>query len=103
LQSSIVTVIIERTAELEILHRRVRGQKKTKTFPTKLNKCWKKSNSEVCKVRALDLPEEHGRVRKLNARDLRNHGLERDEPWDVDRMLTIEDWAIYGLRPYSTL
>jgi hypothetical protein len=98
LQSSIVKVITERNAELDILHRRVRGQKQAKKFIVQLNNRWKqlvnfvkKYNVEVSKIQAFELPEKQARIRRLVASDLRERGLECEELWDVDRMLTTDD------------
>jgi hypothetical protein len=90
LQSAIVKVITERNAELDILHRRVRGQKQAKKFIVQLNNRWKqlanfvkKYNVEVLKIQAFELPEEQARIRRLVASDLRERGLECEELWDV--------------------
>jgi hypothetical protein len=71
LQSAIVKVITERNTELDILHRRVRGQKQAKKFIVQLNNRWKqlvnfvkKYNVEVSKIQAFELPEEQARLRK---------------------------------------
>jgi hypothetical protein len=41
------------------------------------------------------LPDQNNRVRRLNTDELRERGLECDELWDVDRMLTTDDWAVH--------
>jgi hypothetical protein len=98
LQSAIVKAITEGNAELDNLHRRGRGQKEAKKFIVQLNiRCKqhanfvKKYNVEVSKIQAFELPEEQARIRRLVASDLRERGLECEELWHVDRMLTTDD------------
>jgi hypothetical protein len=97
LQSKLIHVITEREAEQSILHRRVRGQKNAKKFLVAINSRWQQLDSLVTAYNAelARLPDEGLNLRPLNAKAIRKDGLDHTEIWDVDRLLSSSDWAVY--------
>ena len=102
IQATIIRVVTERTLELDILHHRTRGHKQAKKAITAINSRWRQLdrlvnsyNREVRQINSGDQGSEIGglEVREVNARDIREKGIECDEVWDVDRMLSRSDWA----------
>jgi hypothetical protein len=53
-----------------------------------LNNLVKKYNTEICKVGDANL-------RQLSANDIQENGLENYEIWDIKRLLSNSDWAVY--------
>jgi hypothetical protein len=98
LQSKIIHVITEREAEQSILHRRVRGQKNAKRFLVAINTRWQQLDSLVTAYNAelARLPDEGPNLRPLNGKAIRKDGLDHTEIWDVDRLLSSSDWAVYN-------
>jgi len=104
IQSTIVRVVTERTLELDILHHRTRGHKQAKKAITAINSRWRQLdrlvnnyNSEVRRINSggQELEISDLELREINARDIRERGIECNEVWDVDRMLSRSDWARY--------
>jgi hypothetical protein len=48
----------------------------------------KKYNPEIDKVGDANL-------RQLSAKDIRENGIENDEIWDIPRLMSNSDWAVY--------
>ena len=81
--------------EVDVLHKRVRGYKKAKKIIAKisgrckqLDNLVKKYNAEICKVGDANL-------RKLSAKDIRENGIENDEIWHIERVMSNSDWVVY--------
>ena len=96
-QTKLIEIVTARNQELEALHRRVRGQRDAKKFLAQINKRWtaldtvvKQYNKEVEKLGGA-VPN---RPRKLDLRELKESGIACDQLWDVDRLRTLEDWAV---------
>lgn len=99
LQSKIIHVVTERTAEQTMLHKHIRGLRDSKVFLESLNRRWKqledgvkKYNDEIIRLQRLgegDVP------RQLSAQLLKRDGLANEEIWDLDRMHSQDDWAIH--------
>ena len=90
--------------ELDILHHRTRGHKQAKKAITAINSRWRQLdrlvNSYNKEARRINSDREELEIgdlelREINARDIRERGIECDEVWDVDRMLSRSDWARY--------
>jgi hypothetical protein len=97
LQFKIIQTVAERTAELSILHRRVRGLHNSHRFVAALNSRWKQLesqvaayNEELSSLDHLDLG-----LRPLIVSELKKNGLDAEEIWDVDRAMCNSDWAVY--------
>ena len=104
IQATIVRVVTERTLELEILHHRTRGHKQAKKAITAINSRWRQLdrlvnnyNQEARRINSgrQDLGIGDLELREVNSQDIRERGIECDEVWDVDRMLSRSDWARY--------
>ena len=103
IQAMIVRVVTERTLELDILHHRIRGHKQAKKAISAINSRWRQLdrlvadyNKEVTRINSGQEFEIGGtELREINARDIRERGIECDEVWDVDRMSARSDWAKY--------
>lgn len=101
LQTNIIEIITTRNAELETIHRRIRGHKQAKKFEAQINSRWsaldstvKQYNKEVDKV-AHFFDDNEQLPRKLELDKLKSDGITNDEMWDLDRMLTRKDWAVF--------
>ena len=91
--------------EVEVLHKRVRGRKRAKKIIAKINGRWnqldnlvKKYNAEIRKVGDANLGQ-------LSTKDIRENGLENDEIWGFEKLLSNSDPAAYqyvrdGIRWY---
>jgi hypothetical protein len=96
---------MERRVEVAVLHKRVRGHKKAKKMIAKINGRWKqlvnlvkKYNTEIRKVSDANLMQ-------LSANNIKENGIENDEIWDIERLMSNSDWAVYryvrdGIRLY---
>lgn len=95
-----IEIVTTRNLELETLDRRIRGHKQSTKFKKALNQRWsalndvvKGYNKEIDTLAGLepgaDLP------RKLDVESLKTMGISNDEIWDIDRLLTREDWAVF--------
>jgi len=105
LQAELIKIATERREEVDVLHKRVRGHKKAKKIIAKINGRWKqldnlvkKYNGEICKVG-------DGNLRRSSANDIRENGIENDEVWDIERLISNSDLAVYqyvrdGIRWY---
>jgi hypothetical protein len=95
LQTKIIHVVTERQAEYELLHRRVKGLHNSHRFVTALNSRWRQLDTLVTaynkEVRALDLQDVH----PLDAKALKEDGLDNSEIWDVDTAMCKSDWAAH--------
>ncbi|KAF8533235.1 hypothetical protein BDD12DRAFT_810352 [Trichophaea hybrida] len=105
IQTQIIQVITDRTIELDILHRRTRGHKQAKKVITRINSRWrqldklvKNFNQETARINVSgqDLGLGDLQLRKVSTQGLRERGIDCDELWDVDRMLSTADWAKYS-------
>ena len=95
LQAEHIKIVPERRVEVDVLHKRVRGHKKAKKFIAKINGRWKqldnlvkKHNAKICKVGDANL-------RQLSTKDVQENGIENDVIWDIQRLMTNYDWAVY--------
>jgi hypothetical protein len=104
LQTEIVKTVTERRVELEVLHRRVRGQAMARRFLGLINSRWKPLdklvadyNLEVERYNQRVDPEGPVRLRPLSHRQLREIGIDDadGEVWDVERLLCNEDWGVH--------
>ena len=97
LQTMIIHCITEREAELSVLQRRT-GLAESKRFLTALNGRWKmleqlvKDYKEVAKFNRTS-PNRTQRL--LNTAVLRSQGLDSDEIWEIDLLMSRSDWAVY--------
>ncbi|KAF8542793.1 hypothetical protein BDD12DRAFT_875727 [Trichophaea hybrida] len=105
IQTQIIQVITDRTIELDILHRRTRGHKQAKKVITRINSRWrqldklvKNFNQETARINVSgqDLGLGDLQLRKVSTHGLRERGIDCDELWDVDRILSTADWARYS-------
>jgi hypothetical protein len=95
LQAELIKIVTERRVELDVLHKQVRGHKKAKKIIAKiigrckqLDNLVKKYNAEIRKVGDTNL-------RQLSANDIQENGIENDEIWDIERLMSNSDWAVY--------
>jgi hypothetical protein len=97
LQFKIIQTITERAAENAILHRRVRGLRKSHRFIVALNSRWKQLETQVASYnQELDSLAHLGlELRRLSIAELKKQGLDAVEIWDIDRALCHSDWAVY--------
>lgn len=98
LQSKIVHCITEREAELSVLQRRT-GLAESQKFLTALNGRWKaleqlvkNYNKEVVK---FNRTSPNRTLRLLDAAVLKSRGLDSDEIWEIDLLMSRSDWAVY--------
>ena len=106
LQQKIIHVVTERNAEISVVKRRI-GQKRAATFTAAINSRWhqldglvESYNRELDKLIADNDNERYpdvDRLRKLNARSLKDEGLDNSEVWDVDMELCKSDWAVFDI------
>jgi len=106
IQAAIIRVVTERTLELDLLHHRIRGHKQAKKAINAINTRWRQLdrlvtdyNKEVARINSggqeHEIELEGPELREINARDIRERGIECDEVWDVDRISARSDWARY--------
>jgi hypothetical protein len=97
LQFKIIQTITERAAENAILHRRVRGLRKSHRFIAALNSRWKQLETQVASYnQELGCLAHLGlELRPLSIYELKKLGLDAVEIWDIDRALCHSDWAVY--------
>ena len=95
LQATLIKIVTERRVDIDVLHKRVRAQKKAKKFILKINGRWKlldnlaeKHNAEIRKVGDANL-------RQLSATDIRENGTDNNEIWDIEWLMSNSDWAVY--------
>ncbi|KAI5812604.1 hypothetical protein BZA77DRAFT_346979 [Pyronema omphalodes] len=91
LQTQLIHHLTERSAELELLHRRI-GQEAAKTF---LNGIRQRSKALDNLVQEYNQVARGAGVRTLDAERLRDEGLDNEEIWDVDLFMARGDWAVY--------
>jgi hypothetical protein len=100
LQEDIVKTVTERRVELDILHRRARGQKAAQIFLTQLKNRWSrldrlvKTYNEELRYKGQQF-EELQNLAFLDVARLKQDGIDYDEIWALDRLMCNEDWAIY--------
>ncbi|KAI5813854.1 hypothetical protein BZA77DRAFT_346107 [Pyronema omphalodes] len=91
LQTQLIHHLTERSAELELLHRRI-GQEAAKTV---LNGIRQRSKALDNLVQEYNQVARGAGVRTLDAGRLRDEGLDNEEIWDVDLFMARGDWAVY--------
>jgi hypothetical protein len=98
LQSKIIHCITEREAELSVLQRRT-GLADSQRFLTALNGRWKALeqltkdyNKQVAK---FNRTSPNRTLRLLDAAVLKSQGLDSDEIWEIDLLMSRSDWAVY--------
>ncbi|KAI5819852.1 hypothetical protein BZA77DRAFT_341555 [Pyronema omphalodes] len=91
LQTQLIHHLTERSAELELLHRRI-GQEAAKTF---LNGITQRSKALDNLVQEYNQVARGAGVRTLDAERLRDEWLDNEEIWDVDLFMARGDWAVY--------
>lgn len=105
LQAELIKIVTERRVEVDVLHKRVRGHKKAKKIIAKINGRWKQLDNLVKKYNAEIRKVGDANLRQLSAKDIRENGIENDEIWDIERLMSNSDWAVYqyvrdGIRWY---
>jgi len=61
----------------------------------KINGWWKPLDNLVKKYNAEIRKVGDGNFRKLSEYDIRENGIENDEIWDIERLMSNSDWAVY--------
>jgi hypothetical protein len=78
---------------MEVLHRRVRGQKNTKKLLVQVNKRWLKINPLVQnfnkELRDIGNAVQH--IGPLDLEKVKGEGIEYGNLWDIDRIRSQED------------
>jgi len=95
LQAEFIKIVTERGVEVDVLHKRVRGHKKAKKIIAKINGRWKQLDNLVKKYNAEIRKVGEGNLRQLSAKDIRENGIENDKIWDIERLMSNSDWAVY--------
>jgi hypothetical protein len=95
LQAELINIVTERRVEVDMLHNSVRGYEKAKKIFAKINRRWtqldnlvKKYNPEIRKVGDVNL-------RQSSAKHIQENGIEYDEIWDNERLISNSDWTVY--------
>ena len=98
LQTRIVHTITERATENELLHRRL-GYDLAKRFTESINSRWKAPDGLVKdynkEVRRFQIQNDQSRLRELSVADLKKDGLDCNEIWDIDLLMSRLDWAVH--------
>jgi len=105
LQAELIKIVTERRVEVDVLHKRVRGHKKAKKIIAKINGRWKQLDNLVKKYNAEIRKVGDANLGQLSANDIRENGIENDEIWDIERLMSNSDRAVYqyvrdGIRWY---
>jgi len=95
LQAELIKIVTERRVEVDVLHKGVRGHKKAKKIIAKIDGRWKQLDNLVMKYNAEIRKVGDANLRQLSAKDIRENGIESDEIWDIERLMSISDWAVY--------
>ena len=95
LHAELIKCMTERRVEVDVLHKRVRGHKKGKMIIAKINGTWKQLDNLVkkynCEIRKVG----DANLRQSSAEDIRENGIENDEIWDIERLMSNHDWVVY--------
>lgn len=94
LQTRIIHTITERATEQELLHRRL-GQDLAKKFLESVNSRWKALEKLVESYNKEVRRAGNVRLRLLVATELKKNGLDMEEVWDIDLLMSRSDWAVY--------
>jgi len=95
LQAELIKIMTERRVQVDVLHKRVRGHKKAKKIIAKINRKWKQLDNFVKKYNAEIRKVGDANLRQLSAQDIRENGIENDEIWDIERLMSNSDWVVY--------
>jgi hypothetical protein len=82
-QAELIKIVTERGVEVDLLHMRVRGQKKAKKIIAKINGRWKQLDNLVKKYNTEIRTVGDANLRQLSAKDFRENGVENDVIWDI--------------------
>jgi hypothetical protein len=94
LQAELINIVTERRVEVDVLHQRVRGHKKAKKIIGKINGRWKQFDNLVKKYKLEIRKVGNANLRQLSAKDIQENGIENDEIWDIERLMSNADWAV---------
>jgi len=98
LQAELIKIVTERRVEVAVLHKRVGGHNNSKKIIAKIDGRWKQLDNLVKKYNAEIGKVADSNMRQWSEKDNREDGMENNEIWDIEWLMSISDWAVcqYG-------